>query len=219
MIPLRGNLESVRERIARACARAGRNVADVQLIAVTKGVPAGVVAQLPELGVSTLGENRVQEAAEKKIALDRWPHLRWHLIGSLQTNKAHKAGRLFHAIHSLDRAELAKILARLPQAPPLFIEVNVAGEATKRGVAAEDAVPFVGRLRRDFPALRLEGLMTMAPLSNDPEASRPHFRRLARLAAECGLRGLSMGMSQDFEVAIEEGATHLRIGTAIFKGC
>ncbi len=209
MSQLQQNLASVRERIAQACKRAGRKPEDVQLVAVTKTVPAEIVAQLPALGVTIVGENRVQEAAEK---IPQVSGLRWHLIGSLQSNKAKKANAMFEAIHSVDRIELVDALKDPVQ---VFIEVNVAGETSKHGVKPDEAQALVDRIRRFHPHLALQGLMTMAPLGED---SRPHFKRLATLAKECGVTGLSMGMSGDFEIAIEEGATHVRIGTALFKG-
>lgn len=199
MSTLKDNLEAVRRRIA------GR----AELIVVTKNVPVEIVAQLPALGVTIVGENRVQEAAAK---IPEVPGLRWHLIGSLQTNKAKKALKLFEAIHSVDRTDLVEALDKSVQ---VFIEVNVSGESSKHGIKPEETPAFVRRARR---ALNVVGLMTMAPLSDNPENSRPYFRKLAALAKECGLPCTSMGMSQDFEVALEEGATHVRVGTAIFKG-
>jgi hypothetical protein len=201
----------VRRRIADACRRSGRRPEDVTLVAVTKTVPTDIVARLPSLGISVAGENRVQEAAEK---IPQVQGLRWHLIGSLQTNKAKKAMQLFEVIHSLDRLSLAEALT---QPMKVFVEVNVAGEESKHGLKLEEAGDFVVRVRRSHPHLEILGLMTMAPLADTPEASRPHFRKLAQLAKELRLPCLSMGMSQDFEVAIEEGATHVRIGSAIFK--
>jgi hypothetical protein len=196
MNTLEDNLNRVRSRIGKA-----------ELIVVTKTVPAEIIAQLPELGVKIVGENRVQEAEAKMMK-----GLRWHLIGSLQTNKVKKALRLFEAIHSVDRMELVEALDKSVQ---VFIEVNIAGESTKHGVKPEETPSFV---RRAKEKLNVVGLMTMAPMSDDPENSRPHFRKLAALAKECGLPCTSMGMSQDYEVAVQEGATHVRVGSAIFKG-
>jgi pyridoxal phosphate enzyme (YggS family) len=206
------NLRRVRARIAAACARRGRDPNQIDLIVVTKGVSAELVSLLPSLDVRIVGENRVQEAAAKIPEING---LRWHMVGSLQTNKAKKASTLFEAIHSLDRIELAEALLAPIQA---FIEVNVAGEATKRGLSPETAPGFVETVRRRFPHISLLGLMTMAPWSEDAERSRPIFRTLSALARRCGLSSTSMGMSQDFEVAIEEGATHIRVGSAIFEG-
>jgi pyridoxal phosphate enzyme (YggS family) len=210
--PLRRNLDDVRRRIAEACARARRDPAVVQLIVVTKGVPAEIVAALPQLEVGLVGENRVQEAEAK---IPEAPGLRWHLVGSLQKNKAKKAAQLFETVHSLDRIELAEGFGDRPL--QAFIQVNVSGEPTKHGVRPEDIRTLIARLRLHHPSVMLLGLMTIAPASNNPESSRPHFVRLRQSAAECGLVGLSMGMSQDLEVAVEEGATHVRVGTAIFR--
>jgi pyridoxal phosphate enzyme (YggS family) len=210
MSALQDNLDSIRRRIAAACERSNRHPDSVHLIVVTKNVPADVVARLPALGVSVVGENRVQEAAEK---IPQIQGLRWHLIGSLQTNKAKKAMKLFEAIHSVDRWELVEALTEPTR---VFVQVNIAGEASKHGLRPGDVESFVSRLRRTRHTIL--GLMTMPPISDDPEASRPLFRKLAQIARESGLTGLSMGMSQDFDVAVEEGATHVRIGTAIFKG-
>ena len=224
------NLEKVREKIARAAARAGRSAEDVTLVAVTKGVPPDLVREAVEAGVTDVGENRVQEGAAKRSVLDpTCPELVWHFIGHLQTNKAARASRLFDLIHSVDRRRVAEALSRAwmrggrPEPLKVLVQVNASGEETKFGVPPEAAADLVREVCR-LPGLEVMGLMTMAPLTDDPEETRPVFRRVRRLAREIerlGLPGvsmelLSMGMSQDYEVAVSEGANVVRIGTAIF---
>ncbi|MGE5591375.1 MAG: YggS family pyridoxal phosphate-dependent enzyme [Bacillota bacterium] len=216
---------ALQERVRRAALRAGRSPDAVTVIAVTKTVPAERVQEALACGIRHLGENRVQEARDKRpqVVGDAV----WHLIGHLQTNKARQAVDLFDWVHSLDRPELAVELHRravgAERRLPVLVQVNVAGEVSKFGVAPKDLVDLV-RLASRLDGLQVQGLMTIAPLVEDPEEVRPVFRRLAQLAAEVeslGLDGvrmehLSMGMSHDFEVAIEEGATMVRIGTALF---
>jgi hypothetical protein len=219
---LRDNLERVRERVRRACERCGRPPASVTLIGVTKTVPPELIAQAVALGLTELGENRVQEAREKQRALDA-SGVRWHLIGHLQSNKAKLAAELFNVVQSLDSLPLAQELERRASALDVFVQVNVAGEQTKFGCRPEDA-EALARAVRASSHLRLAGLMTIPPLTDDAEGARPYFRRLRELreqvATACGIEAealkLSMGMSHDFEVAIEEGADLIRLGTAIF---
>ena len=216
----------MRRRIAAAAARAGRDPAAVGLVAVTKDVPLDAVAAAVASGVTDIGENRYQEARSKIAALAGRP-VRWHFIGHLQRNKVKYVVECFNIIHSLDSLELAVEIDRRAQATsgagrvPVLVEVNVGGEATKFGVAPEGAVELVLRAAA-LPGLDVQGLMTIAPQAGDPEAARLHFRRLRLLAAAVPgaggpvLRHLSMGMSDDFEVAVEEGATLVRVGRAIF---
>jgi pyridoxal phosphate enzyme (YggS family) len=210
-------LAAVRERIAEAAARAGRNAADIRLIAISKTFDAAAIEPVLAAGQRAFGENRVQEAQAK------WPRLRarfadveLHLVGPLQTNKVRDAVALFDMIHSLDRDKLAgalaKEMARQGRVLTLFVQVNTGGEPQKAGVAPEKAVEFLERCR-DKHKLAVEGLMCLPPLDDDPV---PHFEMLKRLADGLGLRSLSMGMSADFETAILHGATHIRVGTAIF---
>lgn len=216
----------VRRRVQAAARRSGRGPDSVRIVAVTKTVPPGTIREALALGAVDLGENRVQEALAKQAALGR-ETANWHLIGTLQTNKARKAVESFDLIHSLDRLELAQALAKAAEGRakpvPVLVQVNVSGEASKHGIRPDDLRSFLAALRSYGP-LRPSGLMTMAPLATDAEAVRPVFRRLRELfveaAAEMGedWRWLSMGMSQDYEVAIEEGANLVRIGTAIFGG-
>ena len=233
MLPDR--LEHVQARIRQACLRSRRDPASVRLIAATKGIAADIIRQAVELGITDLGENRVQEALAKQAAVGRRPKaegrvVRWHLIGHLQSNKVKLAVQLFDVIHSVDSLPLVAALERAmgerPQAQPaldVLIQVNTSGEPTKSGYRPDQAIELVDAVRH-ATHLRLAGLMTMAPLASDAEATRPCFRQLRELrdavTLAFGLQpsalGLSMGMSQDFEVAIEEGADVLRIGTAIF---
>ncbi len=230
------NLKSVRERIAAACRRSGRQESDVALVAVTKTVGPGEVAELYRLGVRDFGENRVGDGLAHKEALNR-PDARWHLIGHLQRNKAAEALAGGYAlIHSVESEKLLEVLEKeMEKRPPqldrrvapkarILFEVNVSGEDSKYGLPPDAGV--LSALAEKAAALRkvqLYGLMTMAPLTEDPEASRPHFRRLAELKREVSRRigrelpDLSMGMTGDFEVAVEEGATLVRIGTALFR--
>lgn len=213
---------AVRERIARACARAGRDPASVRLIAVSKTFGPEAVAEALAAGIREFGENRVQEALAKipavaELAAQRGlPAPTWHLVGHLQTNKARAAAGAFAILHGIDSTRLLQALDRAAAAPTrVLLEVNVAGEPTKFGFAPEDVAGAVA-LAQTLPHIEVAGLMTVAPRAEDPEAVRPVFRRLAELARQLGLPELSMGMTEDFEVAIEEGATMVRIGRAIF---
>jgi PLP dependent protein len=217
MSDVAANLEHVRERIVRAAERAGRRGDDVLLIAVSKTVEVERIRAAIEAGVKALGENRVQEAKGKIAVLGR--PVAWHLIGHLQTNKARDALELFDVIHSLDRLELARELERRAAARgkvvDALLQVNVAAEASKGGVGV-DAVGETLEVVSKLAHVRVRGLMTIPPEVERPEEARPWFRRLRELGERHGLPDLSMGMSGDFEVAVEEGATMVRVGTAIF---
>jgi pyridoxal phosphate enzyme (YggS family) len=217
MPDIAANLERVRERIARAAERAGRRAEDVLLIGVSKTVDAERVRQAVAAGLPALGENRVQEAGEK-IALVGRP-VPWHLIGHLQTNKVRDALGLFDLIHSLDRLELARECDRRARqrGRPVhgLLQVNVAGEASKGGFAPDEIGAALDALAL-LDQVRVRGLMTIPPLAEAADVGRVWFRALAQMAKRYGLSELSMGMSADFEVAIEEGATMIRVGTAIF---
>ena len=214
-------LASVQDRIAAACDRAGRDPADVRLVAVTKTFGPDAVAEAVRAGAGLLGENRVQEAAAK---IPLCPSAEWHLIGHLQRNKVRHALPLFSAFHSVDTVPLLEAIAEGGEAtglrPDLLLEVNMAGEASKFGFRPDDVAGAL-RAASDL-GLRVTGLMTVPPFRPDPEDVRPVFRALRvlrdRLQDEvgCGLPELSMGMSHDFEVAIGEGATYVRVGSAIF---
>lgn len=211
------NLRAVRAEIEHGAALAGRDPRSIELLAVAKGHRAERIRPALAAGHRAFGENRVQEAAAKWPALrEAYPGLRLHLIGPLQTNKARDAVALFDAIETLDRPHLAAILARemdrLGRRPELFVEVNIAGEPQKAGIAPAEAPAFVAQCREEWK-LPVVGLMCIPPEGDDPA---PHFLSLAALAASLGLRRLSMGMSGDFKKAIAAGATEVRVGTAIF---
>lgn len=217
-----GRLALVRQRIEAAAARSGRPASAVTLVAITKTVPVEAIRGALAAGAKTLGENRVQEAREKIAALPAAAE--WHLVGHLQTNKARLAVGLFDRIHSLDSIRLATELDRLGadtgRRVRCLVQVNVAGEVQKNGAAEDEVRPLLEVVSR-LPHVTVEGLMAIPPFLSDPEAVRPFFRRLRllrdALAADgFSLPDLSMGMTNDFEVAIEEGATLVRIGTAIF---
>ncbi len=216
-ISIPDNLRRVRERIAAACERAGRSPDEVTLVAVTKGFPAAAVAEAYDAGLRDFGENRVQEAVPKIEALaasGRSP--RWHLVGHLQTNKVKLAVGLFAILHSVDSVRLAQAISRhARKAVPILLEVNVAQEASKFGFSPQELPSALDEIAR-LPKLEVRGLMTVAPLTDDPETVRPVFRRLRELRDAAALQELSMGMTDDFEVAIEEGATMVRVGRAIF---
>ena len=210
------NITAVRARIDAACERAGRSQGDVTLIAASKGFPAEAIAEAVDAGHRDFGENRVQEAIEKIDALAaRGITPRWHLIGHLQSNKAKLAANRFAIIHSVDSLRLAEELSRRAERIGILLEVNAAQEASKFGFAPKEVAPALFSIAT-LPHLNVLGLMTVAPLSDDPEAVRPIFRALRELRDALGLRELSMGMTNDFETAIEEGATMVRVGRAIF---
>jgi pyridoxal phosphate enzyme (YggS family) len=204
-------LATVRDRIDRARAVARRED-EVTLIAVSKGRGAGEIEALIEAGQRHFGENRVPEAAAKWAALrGRYPDVTLHMIGRLQSNKAAEAAALFDMIHSLDRASLLDALAGCDRPPPCFVQVNIGAEAQKGGVAIGDLPAFLESVRAS--QIPLAGLMAMPPLDAQPG---PYFALLAKLARRHGVAGLSMGMSADYETAVMLGATHVRVGTALF---
>jgi PLP dependent protein len=217
MQDIRANVERVRERVARAAERAGRRPEDVLLVAVSKTVEAQRVRAAVAAGITALGENRVQEARAKIAEIGR--PAAWHLIGHLQTNKGRDAVELFDVIHSVDRLELARELDRRAHARDrvvrVLLQVNVGGEATKGGVAP-DAVAETLEALVPLRNLAVRGLMTIPPEVARAEEARGWFQALRKLAERHALPELSMGMSGDFEVAVEEGATMVRVGTAIF---
>ena len=212
-----GRLARLRERIDAACARAGRDPAAVAIVAVSKGRPAAAVREAFAAGVAHFGENRVQEALPKiEAARAAGVDARWHFVGALQSNKARAAAAAFDAIHSVDSARLlARLDAVAPAPRDVFLQVNVSGEAEKGGVPPEWLGALVEAARASAN-LRPRGLMTIAPLSRDPEEARPVFRALRDLARRFDLPDLSMGMTNDLEAAVEEGATFVRVGRALF---
>ena len=243
---LRANIESCRAEIAAAARRAGRDPSEITLLPVTKHLPAEVFPLLHRLGFSAFGESRVQRVIALRDELTdlpggalpggALPEFQWHLIGHLQRNKVARALQLFASIHSVDSLRLARELASQASArqsplPPLYVEVNVSREARKTGLPEDEVASILEffatdeKLGKLSPGSLVSGLMTMAPYSADPEGARPHFRRLRELRDAYIRRGLlhagaglSMGMSGDFQVAIEEGATVVRVGTGLFSG-
>jgi pyridoxal phosphate enzyme (YggS family) len=223
------NVARVRERLAAAARRAGRSAAEIELLAVSKMVAPERIAEAHAAGLRRFGENRVQEFAGKAAALRGLAGARWHLIGHLQSNKAARAAELFSVVESVDSVRLAEKLnaaaAALGKALEVLIEINIGGEAAKSGLLP-DSPELETLLARapEWPQLRVAGLMAIPPFTEDPEGARPYFRRLRELREQSARRGLpavrmdvlSMGMSHDFEVAVEEGATRVRVGTAIF---
>lgn len=220
------NIEAIRARIRAAAKRSGRDPQSVRLVAVSKRQSLAAIREAMACGQVVFGENYLQEAEEKVAALGQ--EVVWHCIGHLQSNKARIAAEIFDCIETLDRLKLAKALetrlAELGKAMPVLVQVNVGGEAQKAGVAPKQAGQLCRELQQ-FPHLKLQGLMTMPPFVENPEESRPCFRQLRLLGEELAAQGLigqhgpvqlSMGMSGDFEVAIEEGATLVRVGTALF---
>ena len=227
---MRARLEAINQRIAAACGRAGCQVSEITLVAVSKTVPAARIREAIEAGVRTLGENRVQEAAAKipeLSAISADYKVQWHLIGRLQSNKARRAVELFDAVHSVESLKLAERLDNIAgesgRRLPVFIEVNLGGEGSKAGAAPDEVLLLCEQISK-FANLELKGLMAVPPFFDDPEDARPFFQRLRRMRDRVGRAGaageqfkdLSMGMSNDFEVAIEEGATFIRVGTALF---
>ncbi len=222
---VRVNIEKVRDNISAAASRAGRNVSDVRLMAVTKTVDDNRIMEAIESGVDIIGESYVQEAKRKIEKMGR--SIEWHMIGYLQSNKAKYAVKLFDMIHSLDRMDLAVELNRRATAAgetmKVLIEISTSGEKTKSGVSSEKAVQLIKDVS-SLNNLSIQGLMTMAPWFDDPEDARPYFKALRELRdriidaniPRVEMRELSMGMSGDFEVAVEEGATIVRIGRSIF---
>jgi PLP dependent protein len=223
MISLSTAIEQVRKRIEQACLRSGRKPQEILLVAVTKTVPADRIREALEEGLTLFGENYIQEAEEKINTLKQG---NWHFIGHLQSRKAKQSVPLFSMIETLDSLKLAGELNRqaltVGKTMEVLIQINEAGEASKSGISP-DLVPALLEESPAWPALRIRGLMTLPPYDPDPEKSRPWFRSLSRLRKEwqnrfpqIDLSQLSMGMSHDFEVAIEEGATIIRVGTALF---
>ena len=216
------NASAILKKMGHAAIRAGRSPDGVKLIAVTKTVGIEKIKEALDIGLRVFGENRVQEAQKKIPGLGLG--IEWHLIGHLQKNKAKYAVRLFDLIHTISSVELAEEIngqaEKIDKIQKVLVQVKLSGEETKHGVSEEDLVPLLKRVK-GMDNIQLKGLMTIPPFFEDPEKTRPYFRRLRELRdkaekAGCDLTELSMGMSDDFEVAIEEGATMVRIGTALF---
>jgi len=215
-VSIRDNVAAVEARIARACERAGRSRDEVTLVAVSKTFPASFVDEAIEAGITDVGENRVQEGREKKPLVRG--SARWHLIGHLQTNKSKDAVTLFDVIQAVDSLDLAEKLARAAGAQnkrlEIMLQVNIGDEPQKSGIARGD-VDAIAKQAAALPSLHVSGLMAIPPIGT-PEESRPYFRELRSMRDALGLQHLSMGMSEDFETAIEEGSTIVRVGRAIF---
>ena len=212
---LAARLAIVRDRINRAAGRVSRDPAGITLLAVTKVFPAGAIREAYDLGLRDFGENYVQEFETKAPELGDLGGARYHLIGHLQSNKSSKAAELFQVIQTVDSSKLARRLDQTGKPLEIMLEVKVSPEETKSGADPDDLPTLIESVRA-CPNLRLMGLMCMPPWSDDPEAARPYFRKLRELAQQHGLDQLSMGMSHDLETAIEEGATCVRVGTALF---
>ena len=223
---IKGNIALVEERIALACRRRGRRREDVKLVAISKTFPPESIREAYQAGLRDFGENRVQEAGLKRpMLLDLG--ITWHLVGHLQSNKAKAARQLFHWVHSVDSFRLAQKLDQAATTEggrlPVLLEINLGGEESKAGVGESETAQLAEQISQ-LATLEIRGLMVIPPYFADPEQVRPYFRRLRELAQEIdarnivnvSMRELSMGMSHDFEVAIEEGATIIRVGTAIF---
>ena len=228
-MPVSENIARVREQIEKAANRAGRDPEDITLMAVTKTVPPERIREAYNAELRTFGENRVQEFDGKRNALRDLAEAQWHMIGHLQSNKAANAVELFHAIESVDSLRLARKLnaagQELGKKLPVLIEINIGGEQAKAGLAPDSAELLeLFQAAQELPSLELQGLMTVPPYADDPEQSRPYFRKMYELSRKVdamnlpgiGTKVLSMGMSHDFTVAIEEGSTCVRVGTAIF---
>jgi len=228
-VSISAQLATIRERIAKSARRAGRNPAEITLMAVCKTFPAAAIVEAYAAGQRLFGENRVQEFADKFPQLAELKNAEFHMIGHLQSNKATKAAEIFHAVDSIDSEKLAQRLndaaQNLGKTLDVLIEINVGGEEAKSGLAPDSPeIAIILSHAPEWTHLRVRGLMTVPPFTEDPEGARPYFRKLRELRDRLSARGLpsvrldvlSMGMSHDFEVAIEEGSTCVRIGTAIF---
>ncbi len=215
MLSIAENLINLEKKIQTACQRAGRERSSVTLIAVSKVFPSSALLEAYAAGARDFGENYVQEFEGKYPEVKHLADARFHFIGHLQSNKAKKAAEIFHCIQTVSSLKVAQRLNEGPHPLDVFLEVKLSTEESKAG-ASPDELPNLLDGVRALPNLRLRGLMTMPPWSDDAEVARPYFRRLRELAQQYGLAELSMGMSHDFEVAIEEGSTMIRVGTALF---
>ena len=225
MNAVKANLEALRQRISSAALKSNRKPEDIKLIAVTKTIPVDLIEEAIEFGVREFGENRVQEAEAKIRALKpKYPEVAWHMLGHLQTNKVGQALDIFDIIQTVDSERLAEEISKRAGKPvPVLIEVNTSGEASKFGIELGKAIGLV-RFAASLDKIKVQGLMTVGPLVDDPEAARPSFRQLRELRDKIialnlpsvEMRFLSMGMTDDFETAIEEGSNMIRIGRALF---
>ena len=225
METIKNNLEIINEKIKKAALKVNRNPEEIKLVAVTKTATTEQIKEAINAGVKIIGENRVQDAKEKYQILTA--DIKWHLIGHLQTNKTKYAVEIFNCIHSVDSIKLAQEIDKrskqFGKKIDVLVEVNVSGEETKYGIKPEEVEPFLKEIS-EFPEIRVRGLMTIAPIVEDKEEVRPYFRKLRELSEEIKSKNignvkmdyLSMGMTEDFEIAIEEGANMVRIGRGIF---
>jgi pyridoxal phosphate enzyme (YggS family) len=209
------NLSRLRERISVAAQRAGRQAGEITLVAISKRKPAGDIVAAYKAGQRNFGENYIQEFQEKSTQLPDLPGVVFHFTGKLQSNKTASAAAIFDVIQTVESERIARRLNDADRKLDIFLEVKVSAEESKSGIG-EEGIESLRRFVESCDNLRLRGLMCMPPWSEDPESARPFFRRLRQLAEQHNLPELSMGMSNDFEVAIEEGATLIRVGTAIF---
>jgi len=214
-LSLTENLINFEKKILLACERAGRPRSEVTLIAVSKVFPVSCLIEAYHAGARDFGENYVQEFESKFSEAKELPGARFHFIGHLQSNKAKRAAEIFHCIQTVDSLKVAQRLNEGPHPIDVFLEVKLSEEGSKAGIHPDELSELIQGVRQ-MPNLNLRGLMTIPPWSEDPEVARPYFVRLRNLAANHNLKELSMGMSQDFEVAIQEGSTMIRVGTAIF---
>ena len=226
MSNIEARYKEVLDRVAQAAERAGRDPAEITVIAVSKTFDSDVVQEAFDTGIRDFGENKVQEAQAKTSLREKFPNITWHMIGHLQRNKVKQALEIFDVVQSVDSERLAAELSQRAARPVrILLEVNVSGEESKFGVPAEKTIELL-KIISGFANIQVEGLMTMAPLADDPETARPYFKRLALLSQEIKqlnlpnveMKYLSMGMTDDFEVAIQEGANMVRIGRALFGG-
>ncbi len=215
MLSIAENLLNLQKKIQLACEAAGRARSEVTLIAVSKVFPVSCLLEAYAAGARDFGENYVQEFESKWPEANHLPDARFHFIGHLQSNKARRAAEIFHCIQTVDSLKVAQRLNEGPHPVDIFLEVKLSEEGSKAGIAPDELAQLIAGVRT-LPNLRLRGLMTMPPWSDDPEVARPYFARLRQLAQQHSLPELSMGMSHDFEVAIQEGSTMIRVGTAIF---
>lgn len=228
MTDVKSNIEIVRQKVAAAVQRSGRNPSEIKIIAVTKTVPVELIEQAIQAGITDLGENRIQEAIPKiEILKPRYPHVAWHMIGHLQRNKVKNVVGKFELIQSVDSERLAREIQAQAEArgqrQKVLVEVNVSGEESKYGVTLEQVIPLL-QVISEFANIQIQGLMTVAPIVSDPEEVKPYFAQLRQLSETIKKLGLpnvemkylSMGMTEDFSVAIEEGSNMVRIGRAFF---
>jgi len=218
MVDIEANLRAVNNRIKVATGKVNRNFDDITLVAVTKQFDSSIVKEAIRLGIKNIGEIKVQEAMKKQKELGNLSKkVKWHMLGHIQSNKARNAVKTFDMIQTIDRMKIAKKISnycvQLKKEIPVLVQVNLSGST--HGIEPENTIEFVNEIR-NLDGIQVKGLMTIVPYTTDNEKTRPYFRQLKQLAQACDLKDLSMGMSNDFNIAIEEGATIIRLGTAIF---